>query len=76
MTKGKLFIAGEWIETTESAAVRDKYTGEEIGRVGIADRSLTERAVAAARSGHGWNLSGSDFQATPVRWPAGPRWSP
>lgn len=50
MTKGKLFIAGEWVETTDSIAVLDKYTGEEIGRVGIADRSLTDRAVAAARS--------------------------
>jgi succinate-semialdehyde dehydrogenase/glutarate-semialdehyde dehydrogenase len=50
MTKGRLFIAGEWVETADSAVVRDKYTGEEIGRVGIADRSLTDRAVAAARS--------------------------
>ena len=50
MTDGKLFIAGEWIETAETAAVRDKYSGREIGRVGIADRELTERAVGAART--------------------------
>lgn len=50
MQGGKLLIAGEWVAPAATAPVRDKYSGAEIARYGIADRAQAEAAVAAARA--------------------------
>src|ERR1700722_3714084 len=47
---GSLVVAAQRVETREATAtmsVRDPWSGEEVGRVVIADEALAERAVAA-----------------------------
>lgn len=49
MQNGCLFIAGEWTPCSTTQPVLDKYTGTEIGRVGIAELAQVDAAVEAAR---------------------------
>lgn len=49
MNEGSIFIAGDWIAGSDTAAVFDKFDGTEIARVGVADRDQTRAAVVAAR---------------------------
>lgn len=46
----KLYVNGEWVESSEWGTVEDKYTGEVVGRLPIADDSLIDKAIAAAQS--------------------------
>ncbi len=50
MDAGRLLIAGEWIVPAASEIVRDKFSGGEIERYGIADAAQAGAAVAAARA--------------------------
>ena len=50
MIDGKLYIAGEWIDGAGSFDVLDKFAGDVIGTAQIADESLTNRAVHAAKT--------------------------
>lgn len=42
------FIGGAWVETARTFAVHDKFTGDVIREVGLADAALTREAVGAA----------------------------
>ncbi len=42
------FIGGTWVETARTFAVHDKFTGDVISEVGLADAALTREAVGAA----------------------------
>ncbi|TWS98473.1 aldehyde dehydrogenase family protein [Reyranella sp. CPCC 100927] len=42
------FIDGTWVETARTFAVHDKFTGDVIREVGLADAALTREAVGAA----------------------------
>jgi acyl-CoA reductase-like NAD-dependent aldehyde dehydrogenase len=44
----RLYIDGKWEDGTDTMPVIDKYSGETIGRVPLADRSAVDRAIAAA----------------------------
>ena len=44
------FINGEWIKSEETIAVFNKYTDEEIGRIGKASKELVAQAVGNALS--------------------------
>lgn len=43
----KLFVDGEWIETGTWAEVEDKWSGEVVGRLPVADEETIERALDA-----------------------------
>jgi acyl-CoA reductase-like NAD-dependent aldehyde dehydrogenase len=49
----RLFLAGEWIETTESFEVRSPYSAEVVGRVARAGGDEARRAVDAAERAMG-----------------------
>jgi len=52
----RLLIGGKWVDGTEKMTVIDKYTGEEIGVVPVADRAMVDRAIGAAREAFpGWS---------------------
>src|SRR3954470_13256810 len=44
-----IWIAGQWVETKEKIAVRNKFNGETLGFVGKADKEQTEWAVTNAK---------------------------
>ncbi len=44
----KLLVAGDWVETGEWREVLSPFSGEEVGRVAVADAALTRKAVDAA----------------------------
>jgi len=44
----RLYIDGKWEGGKETMPVIDKYTGETIGRVPLADKGAVDRAIAAA----------------------------
>jgi acyl-CoA reductase-like NAD-dependent aldehyde dehydrogenase len=46
----RLYIDGKWESGKETMPVTDKYSGETIGRVPIADREATGRAIGAAHA--------------------------
>ncbi|MFH0882629.1 MAG: aldehyde dehydrogenase family protein [bacterium] len=46
----KLYVNGEWVESGEWGTVEDKYTGEVIGRLPVADDDLVDRVLSAAQS--------------------------
>jgi len=41
-------IAGEWVKTSASFPVRDKFTGEVVRNVGIASKAQVAQAVSSA----------------------------
>src|SRR4029077_13342985 len=45
---GKLFVAGEWVETGETFEVRSPYSGDVVGRVAKGGAAETKRAIDAA----------------------------
>jgi acyl-CoA reductase-like NAD-dependent aldehyde dehydrogenase len=45
-----LLINGEWVTSNEKLEVKDKYSGEVIGTVAVADKALVDRAISAARA--------------------------
>ena len=47
----KMYIGGEWVDKPEKAAVRNKYNGETIDTVPLADAGDVERAIASAVRG-------------------------
>src|SRR5690606_41549831 len=49
MNHVKLLIDGDWIEAKATEPVLDKYTGQEIARMSVADEAQTLAAVRAAR---------------------------
>lgn len=49
MTEAKLFIAGEWVEGAKTSAIRDKYSGEQIGVLHEAGPEQVDRALEAVR---------------------------
>jgi len=52
----RLLIGGKWVEGKETMTVIDKYTGEAIGSVPVADREMVDRAIGAARDAFpGWS---------------------
>jgi acyl-CoA reductase-like NAD-dependent aldehyde dehydrogenase len=52
----RLLIGGKWVEGKETMTVIDKYTGESIGIVPVADRGMVDRAIGAAREAFpGWS---------------------
>ncbi|MBI5342179.1 MAG: aldehyde dehydrogenase family protein [Deltaproteobacteria bacterium] len=52
----RLLIGGKWVEGKETMTVIDKYTGETIGVVPVADRGMVDRAIGAAREAFpGWS---------------------
>jgi acyl-CoA reductase-like NAD-dependent aldehyde dehydrogenase len=46
----RLYIDGKWVDGKETLAVIDKFTGETIGRVAVASKEMTDRAIAAAHA--------------------------
>ena len=50
MQDAGLLIGGEWVAPAASASVRDKFSGAEIGRYGVADEAQVDSAVEAARA--------------------------
>ncbi|WP_338450640.1 aldehyde dehydrogenase family protein [Niallia oryzisoli] len=44
-----IWIAGQWVETKEKIAVKNKFNGETLGFVGKADKEQTEWAVSNAK---------------------------
>lgn len=52
----RLLIGGKWVEGKETMTVIDKYTGEAIGVVPVADRGMVDLAIGAAREAFpGWS---------------------
>jgi len=49
MKSSRLWIGGQWIETSASAEVVNPATGKVIGRVPLGDAAMLDSAVAAAR---------------------------
>jgi acyl-CoA reductase-like NAD-dependent aldehyde dehydrogenase len=45
-----LLINGQWVESTEQLQVFNKYSGEPMGLVSVADRELADQAIAAAHN--------------------------
>ncbi|HEX9204809.1 MAG TPA: aldehyde dehydrogenase family protein, partial [Candidatus Deferrimicrobiaceae bacterium] len=46
----RLYIDGKWVDGKETLAVVDKFTGETIGRVPVASKEMTDRAIGAAHA--------------------------
>jgi acyl-CoA reductase-like NAD-dependent aldehyde dehydrogenase len=49
--KHKTLIGGKWVEGKESLEVTNKYSGEIIGSVPVADKGTFEKAIKAAQDG-------------------------
>lgn len=50
--KKKLFINGEWIVTSKTHKIYNKYTGELFSEISMADEDLVDQAVEAALLAH------------------------
>jgi acyl-CoA reductase-like NAD-dependent aldehyde dehydrogenase len=46
----RLFIAGKWVEAPTQFPVLDKFSRREVARAHVADKSLVDRAVSAAKT--------------------------
>jgi acyl-CoA reductase-like NAD-dependent aldehyde dehydrogenase len=49
-SRAGVLIGGEWLPTAERLEVRDKFRGDVVGAVGMADAALVARAVACAEA--------------------------
>lgn len=45
---GALFIGGRWVKAPKALPVLNKYSGEVVGEVGLADQNLVDSAISAA----------------------------
>ena len=52
LVKEKLLIDGEWIETSETHKIYNKYTGELFSEVSVANEEIVNKAVGAAVTAH------------------------
>jgi acyl-CoA reductase-like NAD-dependent aldehyde dehydrogenase len=51
--EGKVFVGGAWLDAGDAREVRAPWDGRLLGRVGLADSALAERAVALAQASSG-----------------------